>query len=151
MTFQIRRFAAFVVVAAVAAIGLAKAAEDTRGPQRSAYRYGANEVCRDLDFYESLKPTVPILLRLNRQQAESWHDVEGALVDARKPIDAGCGKLKTLPESGSATAQAARLEVALASSLDALRRVRPSFDRFYAKLDQGQRRQVDKMFENYSL
>lgn len=132
---------------AILAVGFAQAAEQQRGTAR----YGVTDVCRDLDFYESLKPTVPILLRLNQAQAASWHGVEAALVDARKPIDSGCGRLKTLPTSAAATAQAARLEVALSSSLDALRRVRPSFDRFYATLDDGQRRQVDKLFENYQL
>ena len=142
-----KRVSLAVAGLAILAFGFAHAAEQ----QRSTYRYGASEVCRDLDFYESLKPTVPILLRLNRKQAESWRGVESALVDARKPIDSGCGKLKAIPASATATAQAARLEVALSSSLDALRRVRPSFDRFYATLDDGQRRQVDKLFENYQL
>jgi len=36
-------------------------------------------------------------------------------------------------------------------ALDALRRVRPSFDRFYATLNDGQRKQVDKLFENAPL
>jgi hypothetical protein len=56
-----------------------------------------------------------------------------------------------MPAGGGANAQAARLEVALASSLDAVRRVRPSFNKFYATLNDGQRRQIDKLFENYPI
>jgi hypothetical protein len=70
-----KRVSLAVAGLAILAFGFAHAAEQ----QRSTYRYGASEVCRDLDFYESLKPTVPILLRLNQKQAESWRGVESAL------------------------------------------------------------------------
>jgi hypothetical protein len=109
------------------------------------------EVCKNLNFYENLKVTVPLLLRLDERQIGSWKNVESALTDARHPVENGCGKLQSLPATSEATAQAARLEVVLASSLDALRKVRPSFDRFYATLNPDQRRQVDKTFENSAL
>lgn len=138
-------------VAGLAAFGIAQAQIVSPAASNGDRRIGVAEVCRNLNFYESLKVTVPLLLRLDERQINSWKGVEGALSDARQPVEAGCGKLSTLPATGEATAQAARLEVVLASSLDALRRVRPSFNRFYATLDAGQRRQVDKMFENSSL
>ena len=109
------------------------------------------DVCQHLNFYESLKVTVPLLLKLDERQTKSWKNVEGALTDAKKPVETGCGKLNTIPATGAATSQAARLEVVLSSSLDALRRVRPSFERFYATLSAGQRRQIDKLFENSPL
>jgi hypothetical protein len=139
-------------VAASAAWGLAQA-QTARPAQQNggAYRMNVAEVCKNLNFYESLKITVPLLLKLDERQIGSWKGVEGALTDARKPVETGCGKLQGLPTGGEATAQAARLEVVLASSLDALRRVRPSFDRFYATLNPDQRRQVDKTFENSAL
>ena len=136
---------------ATAAIAHAQSQQQPRAGAAGSYRYGVAEVCRDLNMYEALKPTVPVLLGLNPRQKTSWKDVEAALADARKPIDSGCGKLKTMPNGGAANAQAARLEVVLASSLDAVRRVRPSFDKFYATLDAGQKRQVDKIFENTPL
>jgi hypothetical protein len=143
------------VVAATAAWSLAEAqtAQPARPAQQSggAYHMNVAEVCKNLNFYESLKVTVPLLLRLDDRQIGSWKNVESALTDARRPVETGCGQLKTLPASGEATAQAARLEVVLSSSLDALRRVRPSFDRFYATLNPEQRRQVDKSFENSAL
>jgi hypothetical protein len=56
-----------------------------------------------------------------------------------------------MPSVGSATAQAARLEVVLATSLDALRKVRPAFERFYGTLDDGQKKQVDSLFERHRI
>jgi hypothetical protein len=143
----------FIVLVAglVVAVATIAHAQQQRGPANGQYRYGVTEVCRDINMYEALKPTVPMLLGLNQRQAASWKDVETALVDAKRPIETGCGKLKTMPAGMAANAQAARLEVVLASSLDAVRRVRPSFDKFYATLDDGQRRQVDRIFENYPL
>jgi len=136
---------------ALAAVGFAHA-QDARPAQPPApHRYGVAEVCRDLNMYDGMKVTVPLLLRLDDRQTQSWKGVESALGDARKPVEAGCGRLSAIPETGAATARAARLEVVLNSSLDALRRVRPSFDRFYATLNQGQRKQVDKLFENAPL
>jgi hypothetical protein len=139
--------------AATATWGLAQAQTAPPAPQHNgaAYRMNVAEVCKNLNFYESLKVTVPLLLRLDERQIGSWKNVEGALADARRPVETGCGKLQGLPAGGEATAQAARLEVVLASSLDALRKVRPSFDRFYATLNPDQRRQVDKTFENSAL
>ena len=120
-------------------------------PGGGAYHMNVADVCKNLNFYESLKVTVPLLLKLDDRQIGPWKNVESALTDARKPVETGCGRLKTLPATGEATAQAARLEVVLSSSLDALRRVRPSFERFYATLNADQRRQVDKTFENSAL
>ena len=143
-----------VVAAAVAALatyGLAQAQTARPAQPGVAHHMNIEDVCKNLNFYESLKVTVPLLLKLDNRQIGSWKNVEGALTDARKPVETGCGKIATIPASGEATSQAARLEVVLASSLDALRRVRPSFDRFYATLDAGQRRQVDKAFENSAL
>jgi hypothetical protein len=144
--------AVLATVAAMAAWSLAEA-QTARPPQQNggAYHVNVAEVCKNLNFYESLKVTVPLLLKLDDRQIGSWKNVESALTDARKPVETGCGQLKTMPATGAATAQAARLEVVLASSLDALRRVRPSFDRFYATLNADQRRQVDKTFENSAL
>jgi hypothetical protein len=142
-------------VAATAAWSLAQAQTSQTArpaPQNGdAYRMNVAEICKNLNFYESLKVTVPLLLKLDERQIGSWKKVETALTDARKPVETGCGKLETLPATGEATAQAARLEVVLASSLDALRRVRPSFERFYATLNPKQRRQIDKTFENSAL
>ena len=139
-------------VAGTAAWGFAQA-QTARPAQQNGvpYRMNVAEVCKNLNFYESLKVTVPLLLKLDERQIGPWKNVESALTDARQPVENGCGKLKTLPATGEATAQAARLEVVLASSLDALRRVRPSFDRFYGTLNPEQRRQVDKTFENSAL
>jgi hypothetical protein len=147
-----KRFAVLCTAALLATAAIAHAqSQHQRSTTAGAYRYGVAEVCRDLNMYEALKPTVPMLLGLNQRQQASWKDVESALADARKPIDTGCGKLKTMPSGGAANAQAARLEIVLSSSLDAVRRVRPSFDRFYATLDDTQKRQVDKIFENTPL
>jgi hypothetical protein len=147
-----KRFAIVCAAAllATAAIAHAQSQQQQRAPAGS-YRYGVAEVCRDLNMYEALKPTVPLLLGLNQRQQASWKEVEASLADARKPIDTGCGKLNTMPSGSAANAQAARLEVVLVSSLEAVRRVRPSFDRFYATLDAGQKKQVDKIFENTPL
>jgi hypothetical protein len=145
-----KRFAVLCAVFAIAGAAIAHA-QQQRGPGQGQYRYGATEICRDLNIYEAMKPTVPMLLGLNPRQTASWKDVEAALIDARKPIETGCGRLKTMPNGSAANTQAARLEVALASSLDAVRRVRPSFDKFYSTLDEGQRRQVDRLFENMAL
>lgn len=139
-------------VAATAAWSLAEAQTARPAQQNSgAHQVNVADVCKNLNFYESLKVTVPLLLKLDERQIGSWKNVESALTDARKPVETGCGQIKTMPATGEATAQAARLEVVLSSSLDALRRVRPSFDRFYATLNADQRRQVDKTFENSAL
>jgi hypothetical protein len=144
-----------VIAAAAAVTGAWSLAEaQTARPAQQnggAYRMNVADVCKNLNFYESLKVTVPLLLKLDERQIGSWKNVESALTDARRPVETGCGKLQTLPAGGEATAQAARLEVVLASSLDALRRVRPSFERFYGTLNAEQRRQVDKSFENSAL
>ena len=138
-------------LSATAAWGLAQA-QVTRPAQPNDNRpYDVAQVCRNLNFYESLKVTVPLLLKLDERQTKSWKNVEGALADAKKPVESGCGKLQALPATHEATAQAARLEVVLASSLAALRRVRPSFNRFYATLNAGQRHQVDRLFKNSPL
>jgi hypothetical protein len=144
-------FLVAAALAGLAAVGLAQAQVARPVSPNGSNRTGVAEVCRNLNFYESLKVTVPVLLRLDERQTNSWKGVEGALTEARRPVETGCGKLSALPATGEATTQAARLEVVLASSLDALRRVRPSFDRFYATLDAGQRRQVDRLFENSPL
>jgi hypothetical protein len=146
-----KRFIVLAVGFVVAVATIAHAQQQQRSPANGQYRYGVAEVCRDLNMYEALKPTVPMLLGLNQRQAASWKDVEVALVDAKRPLETGCGRLRSMPAGGAANAQAARLEVVLASSLDAVRRVRPSFDKFYATLDASQRRQIDKIFENYPL
>ncbi len=138
--------------AATATWGLAQAQTARPAQQNSGpYRMNVADVCKNLNFYDSLKVTVPLLLKLDNRQIGSWKNVESALADARKPVETGCGKLQALPTGAEAPAQAARLEVVLASSLDALRRVRPSFDRFYSTLNADQRHQVDKTFENSAL
>jgi len=136
---------------ALAAVGTVYAQKAHTAQPPMPGRYGVDEVCRDLNMYDNMKVTVPLLLRLDERQTQSWKGVETALTDARKPVEAGCGRLSAIPETGAATTRAARLEVVLNSSLDALRRVRPSFDRFYATLNDGQRKQVDKLFENAPL
>ena len=143
------QFALAAVVLAAVGVVYAHQAHTAQPPVPG--RYGVDEVCRDLNMYDSMKVTVPLLLRLDERQTQSWKGVETALTDARKPVEAGCGRLSAIPETGAATTRAARLEVVLNSSLDALRRVRPSFDRFYATLNDGQRKQVDKLFENAPL
>jgi hypothetical protein len=145
-------------LALVAAIGLGHAVNGASSAspgqaqgRRAAYPYGVAEICRDLDRYEALKIAVPVLLRLTAEQKNSWAALNAALAQGRTSLDAGCARLNGIPASGSAPSQAARLEVVLSSSLDALHRVRPAFDRFYATLDDGQRRQVDTLFDNYRI
>jgi len=143
-------------IALVAAIGLGHAvrgaSSDPQGQSRlAAYPYGVAEICRDLDQYDALKVAVPVLLRLTAEQKTSWAGLNTALAQGRSSLDAGCARLNGIPASGRAPSQAARLEVVLSSSLDALHRVRPAFDRFYATLDDGQRRQVDTLFDNYRI
>jgi hypothetical protein len=120
-------------------------------PTAGGQALNVNDICKNLNTYESLKVTVPLLLGLNDRQAQSWKAVEGALADAKRPVESGCGKLSTMPAGMAATAKAARLEVVLSSTLEALRRVRPSFDRFYGTLSAEQRTKIDKMFQNSPL
>ena len=148
-----KKWTALSAVALLAAFGAAQAVEGASEARSrtSARPYGATEICRDLNVYEALKPTVPMLLRLRQDQMAAWSGLDAALKEARPSLDRGCTRLGAIPASGTATAQAARLEVVLASSLEALRKVRPAFDRFYASLDAEQRRQVDSTFDNYRL
>jgi hypothetical protein len=139
-----------MILAAFGAAQAVEGASETR-PRGKMRQYGAAEICRDLNLYEALKPTVPMLLRLRQGQMAAWSGLDAALKEARPSLDKGCTRLGALPATGAATAQAARLEVVLAASLEALRRVRPAFDRFYAGLDGEQRRQVDSTFDGYRL
>jgi hypothetical protein len=138
------------VLAGLAAIGISHAVV-VAAPDRSRSPYGVTEVCRDLDKYAALKLAVPGLLRLTADQTGAWKSLDGALGDGQGSIDAGCARLGRMPAIGSATAQAARLEVVLATSLDALRKVRPAFERFYGTLDDGQKKQVDSLFERHRI
>ena len=145
-----RNWIAVGALAGLTAIGISQAVV-VAAPDRSRSPYGVTEVCRDLDKYAALKLAVPGLLRLTPNQTGAWKSLDAALGDGQGSVDQGCARLGRMPSVGSATAQAARLEVVLATSLDALRKVRPAFERFYGTLDDGQKKQVDSLFERHRI
>lgn len=84
-------------------------------------------------------------LNLTSDQKPAWENLASAIAAGETAMRETCGRMDAAKD-GSAPDNLAQAEVMLATSLDALRKIRPAFETLYARLDATQRKTVDDMF-----
>lgn len=151
-----RHFSVFLIALAVAAgaalavAGLTPSAahverwrsaqHDHRGAgQGSAWLCGSER--RHL---EAMLAYAKVSIGVTAVQTEPWSELTEALRGAHVTIGRICEDL-TAEGVAAAPEKLARMEAAVAAGLEALRGIRPSFERFYGTLEADQRQRLDAL------
>ena len=106
------------------------------GPGRLCSTANGDHIDDGIQFIERFVGFTP-------DQALPWQDLSGEVRAASGLIAKACEDLKDASAPATAPERLARLEAAVVTGLEALRRVRPAFERFYAVLDDKQKAALD--------
>jgi hypothetical protein len=114
--------------------------------RRNGHRASAGGWCdgdrvRALDW---LLAGVDAEIKPSAAQADSWNGLAAAIRATGRDLDRWCAERSAMAET-SALGQWAAAERALQWGTDAMAKVRPVFEAFYADLTDAQRRSVDRM------
>ncbi|HVO14587.1 MAG TPA: Spy/CpxP family protein refolding chaperone [Alphaproteobacteria bacterium] len=125
-------------------------AESTAGHGWAERRHGGDHVGRlcesggeaRLDF---LLAYARDRLALRADQAPAWRALEDAVRDGIATMSGACDQLRPGAETANAPARLAAAETAMSAGSQALTRVRPAFEAFYATLDDGQKATLEEV------
>ena len=127
------------------ASGIAAAHWDGPWRGRSTDRgFGLDRFCQHrhgAEWQDHASAAIERELKLSEPQIVARRRVVATMHDAEPSFAALCEREKT-----AANAALARFENLMMTGLDAVRRVRPPFEAFYASLDENQRKEFDELF-----
>jgi hypothetical protein len=139
-------------LAALASGGLAAAHDGQRSWRGhhgwSPRAHGLEQFCNHRHagtWLASLSAMVERSLSLHETQTAAWRRVIEEVRAVESSLVAICDAEKFEAATRSATVLLARAESMMTARLDALRRVRPTFEAFYGSLDDGQKKALDDL------
>lgn len=155
-----RHAIALSLISALSAVGLTQAIADAAPTEPGWFQHhgwghgrhgGVDRLCADdaATQIDMLIGIVPGLLKLNDAQGEAWQDLAASLRTATTTYGEACAGLGAQPEDANAVERLTRAETLLEAGLAAIAHVRPSFERFYATLDDDQKATVDDMLTGH--
>ena len=83
------------------------------------------------------------------EQQPAWEKLRDSVRSASGKLDTACGAMRGTGRDAPPPARLAGLETMLSAGLDAVREVRPSFDAFYATLNDKQKAAIDRLIEGH--
>lgn len=136
------------VVALVATAAWSGAVRDRAGQQAGVDRRATSHFAwcdGALERLEIMNVAGPVYLGLDSEQKEAWTALMTDLRTALAGFEQPCSAAMTGKDDGPAPVRLAALRDQLAIGIDAIDRVRPTFDAFYRSLDTAQRERIETM------
>ena len=112
---------------------------------------GFDRICSDqrAERLENGIEFADAFLRLEPSQTEAWNKLTASLRAGSDRVGKACETLQSGGWPEKAPEKLAALETVMTAGLDIVKEVRPSFDAFYATLDDKQKAALDSVLERH--